>query len=133
METNFEQLLDKLSENLKGIAKTDTVLGDEFKFGEFTCKPVIKVGLGYGGGNGEGDDNSKRHNKGKGTGAGGGVGITPVGFLVTKGDEIYFIPSDQKKGLQTLLEKAPDLMEKMMEMKQKKEEKEQKEQKKGKE
>jgi uncharacterized spore protein YtfJ len=125
METNFEQLLDKLSENLKGMATTDTIMGEEFKFGEFTCKPVIKVGLGYGGGNGEGDDN-KHHGKGKGVGAGGGIGVTPVGFLVTKGDEIYFVPSDQKKGLQTLLEKVPDIMEKMMDMKQKKEEKEQK-------
>lgn len=127
METNFEQLLDKLSENLKGMAKTETVLGEEFKFGEFTCKPVIKVGLGFGGGNGEGDDN--RHHgkgKGKGVGAGGGIGITPVGFLVTKGSEIYFVPSDQKKGLQTILEKVPDIMEKAMDMKQKREEQEQK-------
>ncbi len=125
METNFDQLLDKLSENLKGMASTDTVLGEEFKIGEFTCRPVIKVGLGFGGGTGEGDD-QRHHGKGTGLGAGGGIGVTPVGFLVTKGDDISFLPSDNKKGLQTLLEKAPDLIEKMMDMKQKKEEKEEK-------
>ena len=125
METNFEQLLDKLSDNLKGMASTETILGEEFKIGEFTCRPVIKVGLGYGGGTGEGDDD-KHRGKGKGVGAGGGIGVTPVGFLVTKGDDISFIPSDNKKGLQTLLEKAPDLIEKVMDMKQKKEEKEEK-------
>ncbi len=125
METNFDQLLDKLSENLKGMASTDTVLGEEFKIGEFTCRPVIKVGLGFGGGTGEGDD-QRHHGKGTGLGAGGGIGVTPVGFLVTKGDDISFLPSDNKKGLQTLLEKAPDLIEKMMDLKQKKEEKEEK-------
>ncbi|MFO7655636.1 MAG: GerW family sporulation protein [Bacteroidales bacterium] len=124
METNFEQLLDKLSANLKGIATTETVLGEEFTLGAFSCRPVIKVGLGFGGGTGEGDDDKHRFKgKGKGVGAGGGVGVTPVGFLVTKGDDISFISSDNKKGLQTLLEKAPDLIEKVMEMKQKNEEK----------
>lgn len=128
METNFEQLLDKLSENLKGMASTDTILGEEFKLGEYTCRPVIKVGLGFGGGTGEGDD-KKHHGNGKGVGAGGGIGVTPVGFLVTKGDEISFVPSDSRKGLQTLLEKAPDLIEKIMEMKQNKEDKDKKEEK----
>ena len=125
METNFEQLLDKLSENLKGMASTETILGEEFSIGDFTCRPVIKVGLGFGGGTGEGDDD-KHRGKGKGVGAGGGIGVTPVGFLVTKGDDISFLPSDNKKGLQTLLEKAPDLIEKIVDMKQKKEEKEEK-------
>ncbi|MBN2611630.1 MAG: GerW family sporulation protein [Bacteroidales bacterium] len=122
METNFEQLLDKLSANLKGIATTETVLGEEFTLGEFSCRPVIKVGLGFGGGTGEGDDDRHRFKgKGKGVGAGGGVGVTPVGFLVTKSGEISFISSDNKKGLQTVLEKAPDLIEKVMDLKQKKE------------
>lgn len=122
METNLEQVLDKLAEHVKGIASTETVVGDEFTIGEFTCKPVMKVGLGFGSGIGEGDD--KRKCKGHGQGAGAGIGMAPIGFLVTRGGEISFIPSDQKKGLQAIFEKVPDLLEKVMEMKKEKEDKE---------
>lgn len=129
METNFEQILSKVAEELKGMATTNTIIGEEFKMGEYTCKPVIRVGLGFGSGQGEGDQ-PRHKGKGNGVGAAGGVGISPVGFLVTKGDEISFVPADQRKGLQAILDKVPDLMEKIIDMKKKKEEEEEKETKK---
>lgn len=122
MESNVDQLLDKISEHVKEMTKTETVLGDEFQLGAYTCKPVIRVGVGFGSAGGSGD-----HPKGKGTGsgngAGAGVGVTPVGFLVTKDDEISFISTDKNKGLSALLEKMPDVVEKVMEMKENKEKK----------
>lgn len=125
METNFEQLLDKLSEHVKEMAQSKTIIGDEFKLGDFTCKPVVKLGVGFGTGGGTGDD-AKTKCKGNGSGAGAGIGIAPVGFLISKGDEISFVATDQKKGLQAIFDKVPDLMEKIMEMKKEKEEKENK-------
>jgi uncharacterized spore protein YtfJ len=120
METNFEQVFDKLSSSVKDMVSTNTIIGEEFAIGDFTCKPVIKVGVGYGTGKGEGEDPKHKH-KGGGHGAGAAMGMAPVGFLVTKGDEISFIPADQKKGLSAIFEKAPDLVEKIMEMKAEKE------------
>jgi len=125
MEIKIDELLDKLSEHVKSIANTDTVVGEEFKIGEFTCKPVIKLGTGFGSGYGSGDDPKGKY-KGTGGGAGAGIGIVPLGFLVSKGSEISFIPVDKKTALTTLFEKVPDLVEKMAEMKNKKEEKEEK-------
>jgi uncharacterized spore protein YtfJ len=125
MDINIEQLLDKLTSHVKTLASTETILGEEFKLGEFTCRPVIRVGTGFGSGAGEGDD-PKGKNKGGGGGAGAAVGVTPVGFLTTKGDEIYFIASDKKTALSSLIEKVPDLVEKMSEMKKKEEKKEEK-------
>jgi len=133
MEIRVDELLDKVSGHVKSIASTDTILGDEFTMGEYTCRPVIKVGTGFGSGTGTGDDPKKKAS-GTGTGAAAGIGVTPVGFLVAKGDEISFIPSDRKAGLATLLEKVPDLVEKVAEMKNKeggKEDKEEKKEKKG--
>jgi uncharacterized spore protein YtfJ len=132
MEINVEALLDKVSDHVKTLASTETVLGDEFTIGDFTCRPVIKVGTGFGSGTGSGRD-PKTKADGSGGGAGAGIGISPVGFLVAKGDEISFIPSDKKSGLSALFDKVPDLMEKMMEMKEKegKEEKKPKEEKKN--
>ncbi len=120
MEIRVDELLDKVSGHVKSIANTDTILGDEFTLGEYTCRPVIKVGTGFGSGTGTGDD-PKRKVSGTGGGAAAGIGVTPVGFLVAKGDEISFIPSDRKAGLSTLLEKVPDLVEKVADMKNKKE------------
>ena len=73
MEMNFEALLQKLTEFIQKEAKTETVIGEAFKLGEFTCVPVIRVGVGFGSGGGEGD--SPKNGKGHGGGVGGGIGI----------------------------------------------------------
>ncbi len=129
MEIKIEELLDKVSAHVKSIANTETVLGEEFKIGEFTCRPVIKVGTGFGSGAGTGDE-PKGKIKGSGGGVGAGIGIVPLGFLTARGNEISFIPVDKKSALSTLFEKVPDLVEKMAEMKSKAKEKEEKEEKK---
>lgn len=111
---NFEEMLDKISESVKSFANTDTVIGEEFKIGEFTCKPVIRVGVGFGSGGGSGDDPKKKV-AGSGGGAGAGIGIAPIGFLVAKGEEISFIPADKKSGLASVFDKVPDLVERIIE------------------
>jgi len=133
MEINVETLLDKVSEHVKALAKTETILGEEFTIGAYTVRPVIKVGTGFG--SGTGTESNPRSNKSQsGGGAGAGIGISPVGFLVAKDDEISFIASDRKAGFSALIEKIPDLVEKMAEMKNKDENKgsEKKEEKAGK-
>lgn len=123
MENNIDALLDKISEHVREMTKTETVLGDEFQLGGYTCKPVIRIGVGFGSAGGSGD-HPKGKGTGSGTGAGAGVGVTPVGFLVAKDDEIQFISADKNKGLSAVFEKVPDVIEKVMEMKEKKEQQE---------
>lgn len=125
MEVNIQELLDKVSAHVKSLASTDTVLGEEFKIGEYTCRPVIKVGTGFGSGAGSGDDPKKKQS-GSGGGAGAALGIAPLGFLVARGDSISFIPVDKKTALSSLIDKVPDLVDKFAEMKKKEEEKEEK-------
>ena len=130
MEINVENLADNLLNKVTGqvneLASTETILGEEFTIGEFTCRPVIKVGTGFGTGAGKGEKSRKGH--GTGAGAAGGIGIAPVGFLVVKGGEISFIPASNKKGLSAVFEKVPDLIEKIMEMKAKEKEREEEKQ-----
>lgn len=108
MEMNFEALLAKLTEFIQKEVKTETVIGESFQVGEFTCVPVVRVGMGFGSGGGEGD--SPKNGKGHGGGAGAGIGIDPIGFLVTNGNEISFISTRQNKGLSDIFEKVPDLI-----------------------
>lgn len=112
MEVNFETLLQRLTEFIQKEAKTETVIGEPFELGEFTCVPVVRVGMGFGSGGGTGD--SAKTGKGEGGGAGAGIGIDPIGFLVTRGDQISFIDTHQNKGLSRIFEKVPELIEKMM-------------------
>ena len=113
MKTNFNEVLSNVTEFLKTEAHTETVIGKEFKIGEFTCVPVIRVGLGFGYGGGEGGDD-KNHAHGEGSGAGAGIGIEPLGFLATRGSEISFVPSRTSRGLSAAFEKVPDVLEKFL-------------------
>ena len=122
MELHFEEFLGKITDFIKSEAKTDTVIGEEFQLGEFKCIPVIKVGMGFGSGGGEGIEAKAR--KGQGMGAGAGMGIEPIGFLVTKDDEISFIEAGKAHGLAAAFEKVPDLINKYVETINKKEEEE---------
>ncbi len=117
---NFEEVFGKVSDFLKSEAKTETIIGKQFKLGEFDCVPVMSVGMGFGGGLGEGT--AKGEAQGSGTGGAAGVGMGPVGFLVSKGDSIQFISAQSGKGLGAAFEKLPELLDKFM-TKTKKEEK----------
>lgn len=112
MEINFETLLQRIAEFIQKEAKTETVIGEPFELGDFKCIPVIRVGIGFGSGGGTGD--SVKAGKGQGGGAGAGVGIEPVGFLVSKGDQISFISTSANKTLAAIFEKVPDLISKLM-------------------
>lgn len=106
---NIDELIQKMTDFLKNEAKTETIIGAPFKLGEYECVPVMRVGFGMGGGGGEGKDNKGQG--GTGGGVGGGIGMEPVGFLVSRGEEINFLPT--KHGvLATAIEKLPELMDK---------------------
>lgn len=120
MELHFEELLTRITDFMKTEAKTETVIGDPFELGEFKCVPVIKVGMGFGSGGGEGSEAKSR--KGEGLGAGAGMGIEPLGFLVTKGDEISFLEAGRAHGLAAAFEKVPELIDKYWETRRKEEE-----------
>jgi uncharacterized spore protein YtfJ len=116
MKMQVEEVLSRVTDLIKSEAKTETVMGKEFKLGEFTCVPVIRVGMGfgYGGGEGGGEMPKAGQGHGEGAGAGAGMGIEPVGFLATRGGEISFIPARNTKGMSAAFEKIPDLLEKFM-------------------
>ena len=115
MEMKFEELLEKITHFIENEAKTETVIGENFQLGEFSCIPVIRVGMGFGTGGGEGDAPKQGH--GTGGGAGAGIGIEPQGFLVARGDQISFISTRSQGGLSAAFEKVPDLIQKYLENK----------------
>ena len=115
MELRMEDLLGKITDFIKAETNTETVIGKQFELGEFKCVPVIKVGMGFGSGVGEG--NPKKESKGErstqGGGGGAGVGIEPIGFLVSRGEDISFLAAGKSSGLASVFEKMPEMIDKI--------------------
>jgi uncharacterized spore protein YtfJ len=116
MNYNFEELLQQVTEFVKNETKTETVVGTQFQLGEFTCVPVMRLGVGLGAGGGAGEQ--PKTGKGEGGGAGVGMGIEPLGFLVTKADQITFVSTQHSKGMSAAFEKLPDLLQSYFQQKQ---------------
>jgi len=112
MEMSFQKLLDRVTQFIEHEAKSETVIGNAFQLGEFSCIPVIRLGMGFGTGGGEGEAPKQGH--GEGGGAGAGMGIDPIGFLVSRGDQISFISTKTNRGLAAAFEKVPGLIEKFI-------------------
>ena len=117
MKFHFEELLDKITDFIKSEAKTETIVGTPFKLGEFSCIPVIHVGMGFGTGAAEGDGTKDAHVEGGGAGA--GVTIEPIGFLVAKSDKVEFISTKSNVGLTAAFEKVPDLINRYFDLQEK--------------
>ena len=120
MELKFQEMISQITTFMKSEAKTQTVIGEPFELGEFSCIPVIRVGMGFGTGGGEGDAPKEGHGEGAGVGA--GMGIEPIGFLVSRDDKISFVNTKTNQGLSAAFEKVPDLIEKFMNTRKMKEE-----------
>ena len=105
------EIIAKLMEELRTIAKTETIMGKEIKVGEVTLIPVSRISLGVGAGGGQGSDNKKT---GEGGGGGGGVMVTPIAFIAVKGEEITFHGIKRGGIFEGLFEKLPELAEKIM-------------------
>lgn len=121
----MDDFIGKITDFIRSEAKTETVVGQQFKLGEFTCVPVIAFGMGFGGGEGGGEGEGtgiiSKSGKGKGEGMGGGagMGVSPLGFLVTRGDQISFVSTKSGRGLSAVFEKMPDMLEKYFNAKKK--------------
>jgi len=111
MAATASEIIGKLMDEFKSVAKTETILGQEIKVGEFTLIPVSRISLGIGAGGGKGSDSKK---EGEGGGGGGGVMISPIAFIVIKGEEISFHGIKRSGCFDGLFEHLPEITEKIL-------------------
>ena len=123
MENPAQELIKSILEELKAIAKTETIVGEPITIGDKTIVPVCKITLGFGAGGGTGG--AKDKGEGAGSGGGGGVAIFPAAFILIKGDEVSVLGVKPGKW-EYILEAIPGIIEKFREGKKGKKEKEEK-------
>lgn len=123
MASTAEQILKTLLDEIKTIARTETILGEPINIGNNTIIPVCRILMGFGAGGGEGEVQEKRG--GSGGGGGGGVKVEPAAFIVIKGEEVTVLGAKPGK-LEGLFEAVPSIIEKIQKAKKTKKEEEKK-------
>jgi uncharacterized spore protein YtfJ len=124
MASTAEQIMKTLLDEIKTIAKTETILGEPINIGANTIIPVCRILIGFGAGGGEGEIQEKK-GEGTGGGGGGGVKVEPAAFIVIKGEEVTVLGAKPGK-LEGLFEAVPGIIEKIQKAKKTKKEEEKK-------
>ncbi len=123
MENPAKELIKSILDELKAVAKTETIVGDPITIEGKTIIPVCKITLGFGAGGGSGG--AKEKGEGLGSGGGGGVAVYPAAFIVIKGEEVSLLGVKPGRW-EHVLEAIPTLIDKFKEMKKEKKEEEKK-------
>ena len=108
-----QDILKGLIEELKTLAKTETIVGSPFSAGEFTLIPIFRVSLGVGAGGGTGGVD-KKGASGEGGGGGGGIRIQPVALVAVRGAELTVHILGRGAAFTHTVEKMPDLVGKSL-------------------
>jgi len=103
-------LIKTLLDGFKTVAKTETIIGEGIKAGEFTVLPISKISLGIGAGAGT---EQIKTSGGSGGGGGGGICVDPIAFLVIKDGEVSILNLRRMPAmLETFFGRIPDMVEK---------------------
>mgnify|MGYP006305025135 CR=1 FL=1 len=109
-----KSVLENMYDKLDHFLKTETVIGEPIKLENITLIPIITASFGLGGGFGEESDKNA-------SGSGGGLGcrISPDAVLVVKGDHVEMLPVKTKHSLEKIIDKVPEILEKLDSKKEK--------------
>ncbi len=113
MENKAQNVLNGALDGIRKLVDVDTVIGDAIHINdEITLIPISKVTCGFaGGGSGFGGNPQNEH---FGGGAGGCVKVTPVCFLVVKGENIRMLPvAESSTGVDKLVDLVPEMVDKI--------------------
>ncbi|MBQ4535411.1 MAG: GerW family sporulation protein [Clostridia bacterium] len=104
---SIESLIEGTLKNLREMVETNTIVGKPVNLPDGTSIiPISKVSVGYVVGGGEYADMSrrKRHEDFPlAGGSGGGVSVSPVGFLISNGENVRFVDIENKNAYQSVL------------------------------
>jgi uncharacterized spore protein YtfJ len=108
------EILKDIVGELKGIASSQTVIGDPITVADKTVVPVVKISVGFGAGGGQGETPDK--GGGFGGGGGGAAKIEPSAFIIMDKDKISLLSAKPGK-LDALVEAVPGLIGKIKDIK----------------
>ena len=117
MSQNLSNMIENTLSKIKEMISVNDVVGEPITTAEgVTIIPISKVSVGFGGGGS--DFVSKNLNKQEnpfGGGVGGGVNVTPVAFIIIKGDSVRMLPvaAPANTTADRIVEMIPDTLDKV--------------------
>lgn len=121
MNHPLSEMMSASMGKIREMIDVNTVIGDPIVTeGGVTIIPVTKVSIGYGGGGSDFATKNYPANRDNafGGGAGAGVTITPVAFLIVRGESVRMLPVAEpaSTSMDRLIEQLPDLLDKVQEL-----------------
>ena len=115
MSQNLPNMMEKTIEKIRSLVDSNSVVGEPIVAGDVTMIPISRISIGLGGGGS--DYNAKMPNQESpfGGGLGAGVKVTPMAFLVIKGDSVRMLPvaSAPSTTADRIVEMVPDVIDKI--------------------
>lgn len=115
MNHPLSEMITSTMSKIKDMIDVNTVVGQPIISGDVTLIPVAKVTIGYGSGGSDFATKNYPANRDNafGGGAGAGINITPIAFLVQKGDNVRLLPvgAPASNSVDRIVEMIPDLLD----------------------
>ena len=117
MNHPLSEMMSASMSKIREMVDVNAVIGNPIVTeGGVTIIPVTKVSIGYGGGGSDFATKNYPANRDNafGGGAGAGVTITPVAFLIVRGENVRMLPVAEpaSTSVDRLIEQLPDLIDK---------------------
>lgn len=114
-ENNIKSIMDTTMEKLRTMVDADVITGTPINVGELTLIPVSKVAFGLA--TGGSDFPSKSGNQLFGGGGGAGVTVSPIAFMVIKGNDVKMLPVyNELTTVEKVVTMAPEIIDKAKEL-----------------
>ena len=101
---------------IRDMIDVNTVIGEPIAAGDVTIIPVTKVSIGYGAGGSDFATKNYPANRDNafGGGTGGSIKVTPVAFLIVRGENVRMLPIAEpaSTSVDRLIELLPDILDK---------------------
>ncbi len=116
MTNPIKEMMDTSMEKIRQMADANTVVGQPIVTSDGTTViPISRVKYSFAGGGSEFNSKNAGQSKPYGGGTGATVSVTPVAFLISKGDtcRILPIPEPASTSVDRIIEQLPDVADKV--------------------
>lgn len=126
-EHPLNDLMGSTMERLRSMVDVNTVVGEPILAGEVTIIPVSMVSVGFASGGSDFASKNQRPEQDNSFGGSSGAGlkITPIGFLIVRGENVKLLPVMPPPGgaIDRAVDMVPDLVDKVTSFVEKQQEK----------
>lgn len=115
-DNNINGVMDSTIDKIRSVIDSETIIGDPIVVNDITIIPVSKLSFGFASG---GSDLPSKTAANTLFGGGGGAGatVTPVVFIVVKGNEVKLLPVvNTVSAIDSAVNAIPELAQKLTEL-----------------